>query len=278
LKRVLTAAVALPILLTLVLHAPVWAFVGLAVAVAAVAAHEYFAMVAAAGIKAEPLLGTLLSMAVVAAVGVPDWHQAGESPGREVTILLTAAVLAVLVAMLRRGGELATVIAGAGATLLGVLYVGLLGAYMVSIRLLNDSGGQIFVLLLAIVWGSDTGAFVAGKLWGSHKLSPRISPKKTVEGALGGTVAGLLAVAVVSGYLYRFPLGTAGAIALGLAVTWAGMVGDLAESVLKRSAGVKDSGSLIPGHGGILDRVDSLLFAAPVMYHGFKWLAKRYLE
>ncbi len=148
---------------------------------------------------------------------------------------------------------------------LGLLYVALPLSYFPAIR--EMANGEWWILfLLAVIWASDTLAFVGGKLFGKHSLAPAISPKKTVEGALGGLLG-----AAVAGFLFnRFApmgMGLKGVLILSLSIGFIAMIGDLAESLLKRSAGVKDSGTIIPGHGGILDRIDSILFPVPLLYY-----------
>ena len=128
------------------------------------------------------------------------------------------------------------------------------------------------LLLLAVIVVSDSAQYYTGRAFGKRPLSPAISPKKTVEGAIGGVVFGTAAFAVGGSYLFGAPFW---ALALlGAAISLLGIVGDLFESLLKRSAGVKDSSQLIPGHGGVLDRIDSWLFAAPVYYMFLPFLAR----
>ncbi len=117
-----------------------------------------------------------------------------------------------------------------------------------------------------MVWTSDTAAYYIGTTFGRRPLAPRVSPKKTVEGAVGGVMGALLAAFVASVWFYR-RLSVLDCVVLGLALGTIGLLGDLVESMLKRGAGMKDSASLVPGHGGILDRVDSLLYAGPVLYY-----------
>ncbi|HZI92935.1 MAG TPA: phosphatidate cytidylyltransferase, partial [Patescibacteria group bacterium] len=121
-----------------------------------------------------------------------------------------------------------------------------------------------------VVWLSDAAAYVFGSLLGRHKLAPMLSPGKTVEGAIGALMVAVGATLVAKVWFFR-KLGFTDALCLGLLMGGAGMIGDLAESLLKRSAGVKDSGWLFPGHGGMLDRADSLLFAAPVLFYYHKY-------
>ncbi|WP_313884958.1 phosphatidate cytidylyltransferase [Desulfofundulus sp. TPOSR] len=148
-------------------------------------------------------------------------------------------------------------------TLLATLYIGLF-VYIYLLRLLPD--GWIWLTFTLVgTWSSDTVAYFAGKRWGRRQLAPALSPGKTVEGAVGGLVGSLLAAVafmLIYPFLPRGPL-----LLLGLLLGLAAMVGDLVESAFKRQAGVKDAGDIIPGHGGILDRFDSMLFTAPLVYY-----------
>ncbi|MDO9567545.1 MAG: phosphatidate cytidylyltransferase [Candidatus Desulfaltia sp.] len=148
--------------------------------------------------------------------------------------------------------------------ILGIIYIPLFLSCMVLIR--NDADGAVWIFfLLALVFAGDTGAFYVGRLLGRHKLCPAVSPGKTIEGAIGGLIATLGAGLIFMNYFLKsLPLGPS--ILFFLLIGVAGQVGDLFESELKRYSGVKDSGSILPGHGGILDRIDALLFAAPVAY------------
>jgi phosphatidate cytidylyltransferase len=157
------------------------------------------------------------------------------------------------------------------ATLFGAVYVGLLGAVAVLATQWTDPPSfervlwperRWILVLLAGVWSFDTGAYLVGRAIGRRPFLPWISPKKTLEGVLGGLVTATLGVAVVLGLSGESPVE---ALVLGPLLGAVAQSGDLAESLLKRAAGAKDSGTLIPGHGGILDRVDSILFAAPVL-------------
>jgi len=152
--------------------------------------------------------------------------------------------------------------------LLGLLYVSLLFAHFVLLH--RMAGGRAWVLFtLVAVYFGDTTAFYIGRAWGRRKLAPRISPSKTWEGGLGA-VGGSLAGAVIFEALFFPQLPTVHAITLGVGIGVVGQLGDLFESLIKRSAKVKDSGMLIPGHGGFLDRVDSILFASPFVYY-YSW-------
>jgi phosphatidate cytidylyltransferase len=161
---------------------------------------------------------------------------------------------------------------------LATTYVGMLGGSL--IRLRNDfaDGSKLVFFLLLVVWMGDTGAYYFGRAFGRHKMSPRISPKKTVEGGIGGVFTAVVAAVVIHYTFFpTFPL--LHAIIAGVILSIAGMIGDLTESMWKRSADVKDSGTLLPGHGGMLDRFDSIFFTTPILYcywtlivHGFRTL------
>lgn len=148
---------------------------------------------------------------------------------------------------------------------LGIVYIALPLSYLAYVRGLPN--GEYWILfLLFVIWANDTCAYFTGKTFGKRKLLPEISPKKTVEGAIGGLLGGAVVALVFNWYLDT-GLGTAGAVGLSAAIGVIGMIGDLAESLLKRGAGVKDSGTILPGHGGMLDRIDSLLFPIPFLYY-----------
>lgn len=168
-----------------------------------------------------------------------------------------------------------------GISMAGILYFGWIGAYLVSLRQLPE--GVWWVLLaLPIVWLADSGAYFVGRSLGKHKLSPRLSPKKTWEGYFGGVVVGVLGGAGLAA-LYATFAGPASAVAEGAFTPWRGAIlglvlstittlGDLGESMIKRQVGVKDSGNLLPGHGGAFDRIDSWLWAGVLAYYVVVWL------
>ena len=182
--------------------------------------------------------------------------------------------LLLLIATLRQGSDFRGDVPAAAATLLGAVYLGALGGTIAALSHARPSragsrGGSSCSWPSS--WSSDTFAFFVGHAWGRRSWPRSVSPGKTVEGALGGLVGGVV------GALARPPLGPPAlplphAVVLGVAVAALGIVGDLDESLLKRWAGVKDSGTLFPGHGGMLDRLDSLLFGAPVLYYYFLYV------
>jgi phosphatidate cytidylyltransferase len=152
----------------------------------------------------------------------------------------------------------------------GVLYIGWLGSYLVPLRQLDEDGQWVFLAVFA-AFANDTGAYFVGTAVGRTPLARRISPSKTVEGSLGGLACGAAAVPLLS-YALGLDIDVAPLIPLAILVPVAAQLGDLAESLLKRSTGVKDAGVLVPGHGGVLDRLDSLLFVVPMVYYYAIWV------
>jgi phosphatidate cytidylyltransferase len=150
-------------------------------------------------------------------------------------------------------------------TFLGVFYVALLFAFQVAIRT-GLHGKQWLVFLYFVIWASDIGAYSIGIPFGKHRLYEKVSPKKSIEGFIGA-LAGAAGMALLCRVWFMPSVGMGEVVALGLVLAVVGTAGDLTESLFKRAAGVKDSGGIIPGHGGILDRMDSMLFAAPVLYY-----------
>jgi phosphatidate cytidylyltransferase len=258
LKRWATGLVAVPVLIWCV-----WAgdlIFGLLVGLAAVAClWEYFRMVCPAGVAAsDPIqaagFASGVALILAAGAGRPDL----------MPLVLAGDVVLCGALTLREFGADRTVLERAARQVLGITYIPLMLSLVVLLRATADGVGWIF-LLCAVVFAGDTAALYAGTLWGRNKLCPSISPGKTVEGALGGLLANLaVGLAGKGWFLPEIGWGTCIAFALGAGL--AGQAGDLFESALKRAAGTKDSGALLPGHGGVLDRIDALLFAAPVAY------------
>ena len=237
-------------------------------ALTAIGLGEFYFVAQKAGARPYDLLGRLGAFLLLASAYLP--HGQG-------ILWLAVVVLAAgsLIGPLIRRSDNATL--DLGATLLGTLYVGGLFAYLLLLRGLSDApvhlrwlpwpvpAGTTYLLLpFLATWGMDAGAYFVGRTWGRRKLAPRLSPHKTVEGAVGALVTAAV-ITVVFGLWFQLPAGHM--VALGALFGVAGQVGDLGKSVFKRQAGVKDYGSIIPGHGGVLDRFDSLLFCAPVAYY-----------
>jgi phosphatidate cytidylyltransferase len=163
----------------------------------------------------------------------------------------------------------------AAVNLFGTVYIGFMFAYILLLRFIPGKNGLVYVLFTVLVtWANDSAAYFVGINFGKHKLSPKISPNKSIEGSIGGLAGGLFAATVLSWYFQK-PVGLM--LLLGSIIVVAGQFGDLVESVIKRNADVKDSGSFLPGHGGVLDRFDSLLLSAPVVYYIVTYFGAYYL-
>ena len=161
-------------------------------------------------------------------------------------------------------GELLTVTL----KLTGILMFGwVLGYHLILLRNTESIGRELTFLLAGVVWCSDTGAYLVGRAFGKHKLGTPISPRKTIEGTIGGLVIGILTSFLVCAFFLHETLSWGNAIFIGLLLSVLGQLGDLSASLMKRTAGVKDSGQIIPGHGGFIDRCDSLIYSTPVLYY-----------
>jgi phosphatidate cytidylyltransferase len=262
--RALSALVLVPpLILALVVGVP--ALAAVLVVVAAIGAWEVFRLLKGAGYPSLPLFGTALAIAIVLEAA---WRPVGD---KGILLIGIGLVLAGIGAFARpdpRDGLVAWV-----ATVFGAVYVGMIGFVLqlaamapavpdtAALAPLGPERGWILVLVLG-VWSFDTGAYLVGRKIGRHTFLTHISPSKTLEGVVGGLVATTVVVALMLAGLGQEPLG---AVVLGPLLGLSAQAGDLAESMLKRAASAKDSGSLIPGHGGILDRIDSFLFAGPVV-------------
>jgi len=269
-KRILTAVVALPILLFTVWSSSPYYFVILATIAVLLALGEFYSLAAKARCKPQIVTGFAGALVVIASFVF-------EFPFLTVGALI-AVTIVTLIGAVFRPAELKESLISVSATVFGVIYVGVLASCLVGVRMLSDSrfttpashvASKGLTMFFAIVMLTDTGAYYTGRTIGRHKLAPRVSPGKTVEGAIGGFV-----MSAVAGYLSKitfFPeIPTAHCLVLGVIIGCLGQIGDLAESLLKRGSDVKDSGRLLPGHGGMLDRIDSILFTAPVLYFYFQ--------
>jgi len=250
-KRILTAAALIPVIVYVVLFASPWVFLGVLTAAALLSYREYDGIAAAYGFGAPGPMGYGFGLALL--LPIPLWK------GDAWIVLVAAALVALALAM--RGDNLGKTLPRAALLLLGVVYV--FGCWKCALPLREASPHWLMFALL-LNWVGDAGAYYAGRAFGRHKMAPRVSPRKSWEGAVASAVTSTL---IAGGYLMRFT-GTAAlpAAALTLAANAAGQLGDFAESAMKRGAGMKDSGAILPGHGGFLDRVDSTLFSLPVVY------------
>ncbi len=252
--RVLSALVLLPIVIGTVWFLPPVGTLVLAVIASALAFREYITIAAALGARVPQALG---GAAVAAACFVTGGVYVAP------TVVLMTALVAVGALAIAGGKPGPSILADAAATVFPIVYIGLPLGAVAAVRFI--AGREAVLLLLATIVVSDSAQFYTGRAFGRRPLAPAISPKKTVEGAIGGVIFGTAVMTALGMRLFAdtpiafLALVSATVVALGI-------VGDLFESLLKRSAGVKDSSALIPGHGGVLDRIDSWLFAAPVYY------------
>lgn len=263
-RRVAVAILGIPIVLA-ALWVGGWALGALVAAVAVIATTELYGLARARGVQPFPVTGAAASGAIVLlATRYPTPAQAS-APVLAVLVAVTLGTLGASVWLRWPGGE---PLAAVAITLLGPAYVGGTLAFAVFLRSLPGIG---FVLLpLVVVWVGDSAAYFAGRAWGRTKLFPAASPGKTVVGGVAGLIGSAVAGAAVAALALENVPGPglsvlAGAL-IGALLGVAAPIGDVAESVLKREAGVKDSGKILPGHGGFLDRIDALLFALPLTY------------
>lgn len=257
LKRVASAVVGIPLFVWMVSWGPAWLFALFVTVVGAAAAWELSRMLAQAGRPTYGRLGVAATIVLTASFAVPASRVLPALP----MLVLSLALAVLLSAPLWGRGPLAT--EPMALTLLAVMYVGwLLGHTLLLYRL--PDGADLVLLLVGVTWIGESVAYLVGSAVGRHKLAPVISPNKTVEGGVAQLVASVAGSLVLGAWLADWPAGRSAAAGALLGVV--GQVGDLAESAMKRSVGVKDAGNLIPGHGGVLDRVDGLLFNAPALY------------
>jgi len=271
-KRVITALCGIPLLVAVVWFGEPW-FTILVAVWGMLAAFEFYRLVASSRVSPLTYFGLVWTLLFILSRN-PDLLSMLE-PHFDLSLLTpllvtSAVVLSLLWLLARRQKEGA--FAGWAWTMAGILYVGWLLSYLVSLRGFEDGRNWIFLALFA-TFGSDSAAFFTGRALGKHALAPNISPGKTWEGAIAGLFGAVLVSLffTLSTPLQIHNLACWQAILLGLLVSVFGQFGDLIESLLKRNKGAKDSGTLIPGHGGFLDRVDSIVFAGIVVYYYVVW-------
>ena len=257
-QRILTGIVLVPVVLGLVWFAPPQLFGLLAAIVALLALREYLDLADKSGLAPLRYPALLFGGLVVIL-------QVLESPIPLELLLVPLLVMLAVVLAMRAPRDLAQSLGSAASTVLGVLYVAMPFGLLVALRQ-EPKGAYLVLYVLLLIWIGDTAAYYAGRAFGRHKLAPRISPGKTWEGTIASLAGSLVLGFFFVGHFFpRVPLWLN--LITAVAVNTAGQAGDLAESALKRGAGVKDSGSFLPGHGGVLDRVDALLFAIPVLWY-----------
>lgn len=259
LKRLGSALVLLPVFLLIVVKAPGWMFNALVVVASAAALWELMRLFEQGGRPAYRWLGLMGGTAVTAAFGASRLLDPLALPA--FTLALVVGV--VLTASVWRGTPATEPAAN---TLFAILYVGWLLGYGILLHHTSPLGDELVVFLAGVTWIGETTAYLVGSAIGRHKLAPVISPRKTVEGAVAQVIASVVSGGALGAWLLP-GCGIGVALAGGTLLGVVGQFGDLAESAIKRSVGTKDTGGIIPGHGGVLDRIDSLLFNLPAFYY-----------
>ena len=270
--RILTALIALPIIIaSIVLPSyileTIWLFVGIAAFALAAGLFEFYSITKKLELKADASIGYLGSVALFTGFVV---DAPAKAPDLLIATFAVIVVVTLITQMFRFQEDFSKMLTGIGVTLLGVFYVAFLGGFLVAIRTGFENrpflSTQLLGYFFLVLFGSDIGAYFAGKAFGKHKLAPTISPGKTVEGLIGGLLlaAGCAAIASLS-FFPELPFQWSIPLAVVLAAV--GVLGDLVESAMKRGSKTKDAASILPGHGGFLDRLDSLLFGAPILYY-----------
>ena len=270
--RILTAVIALPIIIASIIlpsyyRETVWLFVGIAAFALAAGLFEFYSLTKKLELKADAAIGYLGAAALF--VGFVF-----DAPAKAPDLLiatLALIVIAVLVSQtFRFQKDFSKMLTGVGVTILGVFYVAFLGGFLVAMRVGFENSPNLSTHLLGffflVIFGSDVGAYFAGRALGKHKLAPTISPGKTVEGLIGGLLAAAAAAAAAT-FLFFPELPYQCSIPLAIVLAFVGVLGDLCESAMKRGSKTKDAASILPGHGGFLDRLDSLLLGAPILYY-----------
>jgi phosphatidate cytidylyltransferase len=279
--RIATAAVLVPVVVAAVLWADTWAIAGLVAAVVVICLHEFFRLSASVAAPGHPRWTTVCAVLLVGLQCLDVIHSGIWTRGEfgllyapdhtplppEIALALFLMGIATLVVAGR--APVKDALAALGADSAAMLLVALPLSFLVPIHGTRLLGPRVLLFLLVLLWVGDTMAYFTGRAIGRHKLAPEISPGKTWEGAVAN-LAGSVAVGLVAAQWIALPRMHLALMAAAANV--AGQLGDLTESAYKRSAGAKDSGTLLPGHGGMLDRVDSLIFAAPVVWYYFHML------
>jgi phosphatidate cytidylyltransferase len=278
--RVLTAAILIPLVVAAIWWGPTWLIAIVSAFVAVAAMLEFFSIAARLGFQAYRFWACLAAAGIIG----QQWYASRQasinhlgdlldrSPRITLEFILFGFVIGVAVIALGSRRSLTEVLASISVSAAGLLFVVLPFSAVVRLHGVEVWGPRLLLFTVVLVWVGDTSAYFVGRGIGRWKMAPRISPNKTWEGA-GANFLGALLVAAVFGYRAGIP--PAHMLAMGAAGSVAGQIGDLFESAWKRSAGVKDSGTILPGHGGMLDRIDSLILAAPAVWYYFEWVVMK---
>ena len=268
-SRIITAVIALPFLIASILVS--WLqplFIVLAAAAMVLGLYEFYVLARRKDITPDVAAGYLGGAALFTIFCFATPNPRARLDVQTIVLVLLVLTIGTLVAATFRGAPFEKMIASSGVTILGVLYVVLLGGHLVAVRMGFEQqlAAHLLSFFFLVLMGADTGAYYVGRAFGKHKLAPTISPGKTWEGVAGGIAAGL-AMATLAQFWFFRELPLKWSLPLAAVMIVLGVLGDLTESALKRSAGAKDAAKILPGHGGALDRLDSLLFNAPLIYY-----------
>jgi phosphatidate cytidylyltransferase len=280
--RVLTAAVLIPAVVAAVWWGPSWLIAGLAGAIAVLALLEFFALGEKIGFHAYRSWSCLAALGIFA----QQWHTVQEdgiprigdllyqqrSPRVSAELVLFLFVVGLAVITLGSRRPLSEAFSSVSVSAAGLVVVVIPFSAVVRLHGVEKVGPQLLLFTLFVVWVGDTAAYFVGSGFGRLKISPHLSPNKTWEGA-GANLLGALLVAVLFGY--RMKIEPVHMLAMATLASVVGQIGDIFKSAFKRNAGVKDSGTILPGHGGILDRIDALILAAPAVWYYFEWFVMR---
>lgn len=268
LKRILTALFFVPLILFVILYlSPLYTFFLITI-VALFMMHEFWSMLEKNNFSPFKWLGYFLLIIIL----LIFFRYSEEL----INLIFIVPVSILLFSLLQKKGDFEKILIQSSLSILAIIYIGILSGYLIMLRTINSDenmGKKLLIFLIAVVWLCDTGAFYIGSWLGRHPLSLRISPKKTVEGAIGGIIFGIIG-GLLAKAIFINNLNLVHCVIISFFISIISQTGDLAESLIKRSLKAKDSGSLLPGHGGFLDRMDGLIFSAPFMYLISKLLLK----
>jgi phosphatidate cytidylyltransferase len=280
--RVLTAAVLIPIVVAAIWLGPTWLVAALAAVVAVFALLEFMALGEPLGFRTHQLWTCLAAVGIVgqqwyaaqydAAAKVSTLASDVGSPKFNLEMVLLVYVLGYAVIILSTKRPLREALGAVSISSAGLVTVVLPFSAVVRLHAVELIGPQLLLFTVVLVWAGDTAAYFAGNSFGRTKMAPQVSPNKSWEGAIANIVASLI---VGAAFAYWMEISLAHVLVMALFGSIAGQIGDLFKSAFKRAAGVKDSGTILPGHGGVLDRIDSLILAAPVVWYYFEWIAAR---
>ena len=267
LYRMITAIVAIPLLTAAIIWGGDAGFLALVLGFGGLGLYEFLRAALPGDRGGQRALGIILGLFILCCVFVESRSQPAHAGKGSYLILAgcTISFVALFIYSILDARETTAAVSRMSLTMFGIFYVSLFFSYLLLLHA-GASGPALILFLLCVTWGGDAAAYFVGTWTGRHPLSPRISPKKTIEGAAGGLAGGIL-TALLCRYLFLKGAGVFASVVAGAGINVMNQLGDISESLLKRAFGIKDSGAIFPGHGGVLDRIDSVLFAAPFFYY-----------